>query len=309
MGMIEQLTADLEQHGFLIRVVPVERLGDLARTLDDQRGQGLFDEGFFRERLTGFSFSQPEALPDAESVIVIAYADPHVRFIFTWEGEGVPAIVPATYLHFIEKDKRARDALEGLLGVEGYSVVEGILPKKALAVRSGLARYGRNNITYCGGMGSYYRLAAFFSDLPCESGDWYEPEVLDICEDCRACMAACPTGAIDPERFLLRAELCIAFWNEKPKEEAFPEWLDPTWHNCLVGCLHCQRVCPANRRITEICEEGEEFSEEETGLLLEGREVADLPPDLVRKLERADLLPVLDTLPRNLGVLLEKPRA
>lgn len=304
--MMEHLTKELETQGFQTRFVPARRLANLGRALRDQRIHGLFDESFFQERLTGFGLGLPETLPHTESLIVVGYADPHVRFIFTWAGEEVPVIVPATYLHFEDKDKRARRALEGLLAPEGCSVVEARVPKKLLAVRSGLARYGRNNVTYCGDMGSFYRLAAFFSDLPCEDAEWMEPRALERCEACLTCIQACPTGAIDPGRFLLRAERCITFWNEQPKGVPFPEWLDRSWHNCLVGCLHCQRVCPENRGIRDAYKEGEVFSEEETRLLLEGRKASDLPSGLVEKLQRSDLLLALDTFPRNLGVLLKK---
>jgi epoxyqueuosine reductase len=37
---------------------------------------------------------------------------------------------------------------------------------KRLAVRSGLARYGRNNVTYVEGMGSFLELSASLTDMP-----------------------------------------------------------------------------------------------------------------------------------------------
>ncbi len=302
---MEHLTRELENRGLRARIVSARRLADLGRALDDQRGQGLLDERFVRAELSDFGFSLPESIPEAGSLIVLGFPDPHVRFTFTSAGKAVPVTVPSTYLHVQEKDRRAKRALEALLAPGGYTAVEARVPKKLLAVRSGLSRYGRNNVTYTGGLGSFYRLAAFFSDLPCEGDEWGEPTALERCEDCLACMQACPTGAIDPDRFLLHAERCITFWNEQPMEVPFPDWLDRSWHSCLIGCLHCQRVCPENREVGGFCEAGEEFSEKETQLLLEGREAGDLPPDLAEKLERADLLAVLDTFPRNLGVLLE----
>jgi epoxyqueuosine reductase len=288
-----------------VRVVSVERLEDLGHTLEDQRAKGLLDDGFFSECLSFFRFEAPETLPDARSLIVVGYRDPNIRFTFEWEGKRIAVFVPSTYLHWVERDERVKKALSNLLGEDGLSVVGAKLPRKLLAVRSGLARYGRNNIAYVEGLGSYCRIAVFFSDLHCDRDDWSDAAALERCEECRACVHACPTGAIDPDRFLLRAERCIVFWNEKPEGVPFPDWLERSWHNCLVGCLHCQRVCPENVRLSDACEAGVTFSEEETRLLLEGGGPDSLPAGLAEKLEESDLLPILDILPRNLGVILE----
>lgn len=84
----------------------------------------------------------------------------------------------------------------------------------------------------------------------------------------------------------------------------FPSWLDPAWHNCLIGCMICQKVYPENKEVLEWIKEGAEFSREETALLLEGTPPDRLPDALVEKLTRWDLLDLLDVLPRNLGVFL-----
>jgi epoxyqueuosine reductase len=88
----------------------------------------------------------------------------------------------------------------------------------------------------------------------------------------------------------------------------FPAWLDPSWHNCLVGCLHCQRVCPQNKDFLEWVEEGAEFSQEETALILDGVPSDQLPASTVRKLEQLDLIEYLDGLPRNLSALFHRVR-
>jgi epoxyqueuosine reductase len=82
--------------------------------------------------------------------------------------------------------------------------------------------------------------------------------------------------------------------------------MDPSWHNCLYGCLHCQRVCPEDRNFLNWIEEKEEFSQEETALLLEGASRSQLPAATVRKLEHLDLIEDLGNLPRNLGIFLRK---
>jgi len=302
------MKATLLQHlaacGYQGRSVSIRRLDDLHEGLECFHRQGQFDDGFYRARLADFSFGPPDDLPDARSLIVVAYRDPPVRFTFHWRGVAVPVTVPPTYLHWIEKDRAAERTLSEYLQPAGHRVGQARIPKKLLAVCCGLASYGRNNITYVSGMGSFHRLAAFCSDLPCDGDEWPGPRVMARCERCRACARACPTGAIDPARFLIHAERCITFWNEEPPSVAFPDWMNPSWHNCLVGCMHCQTVCPENQGIAEHIEEGAEFSEEETSLLLRGVPPTDLPAALADKLRESDLLDVVDILRRNLGVLL-----
>jgi epoxyqueuosine reductase len=80
--------------------------------------------------------------------------------------------------------------------------------------------------------------------------------------------------------------------------------MDSAWHNCLVGCLHCQRVCPENRTVWPWIEEGAQFSQEETVMFLEGTAFDQLPADTAEKLERLDLDGFVELFPRNLRVLL-----
>lgn len=284
----------------------VERLGDLQEDIESLHREGLLDEGFHRKHLTRFAFSPPESLPEAQSLIVVAVEQPQIQFTFTWNGERMPLIVPPTYLHWRETDGQVEDVLVEVLEPEGYGVAQANLPKKLLAVRSGLATYGRNNITYVAGMGSFHRLVALTSDLPCQQDEWRAPRMMERCNRCLACLRNCPTGAISDGRFLLHAERCITLHNEEPSDVAFPVWFDPSWHNCLVGCLRCQRGCPENKRFLDRVEEGAEFSSEETALLVEGAPLDQLPAAMVEKLKQWDLVDLLNILPRNLRVLLER---
>jgi len=294
-----------EPHDIQLRTVPVRRLADLRRAVERAREQGLVDEGVYKEGLSWFVFEPPADAPEVRSLTVVASRDPMVRFHFGWRGRRVPVVVPPTYLRGTERTDRLAEALSsGPSGEPRRRVVRAAVPTKLLAVCSGLAAYGRNNIAYVDDMGSFHRLAAFYSDAPCEEDAWREPTAMRECEGCLLCTRACLTGAIAPERFRLRAERCITFWNEKSGDVAFPEWLDASWHDCLVGCMRCQRVCPRNREVLDLCEEGANFSEEETESLLRGVPEAELPAGLVEKLGRWDLLPLLGHLPRNLGALL-----
>jgi epoxyqueuosine reductase len=182
------------------------------------------------------------------------------------EDKSYPVVIPPTYYDTIDND--VADILKTVLEPQGYQLQKVRLPEKLLAVRSGLAQYGKNNITYAKGMGSFQRPVVFISDYPCAEDSWGEAAVLEHCENCSACLKACPTNAIVSDRFQLYAERCLTFHNESAK--AFPQWLSPSWHNCLVGCMICQKVCPANKEVVKWIEAGATFDHDETHLILEG---------------------------------------
>jgi epoxyqueuosine reductase len=304
-----ELLKKLEGTGRQGRVVTIQRLHDLQEDIESQHRAGLLDEAFSQKYLPQFVYTPPESLPEATSLIVVAVPQPQVRFAFAWNGRRIALIVPPTYLHWRETDKQVEELLAQILAPGGYRVAQASLPKKLLAVRSGLAAYGRNNVTYVDGMGSFHRLVAFYSDLPCQQDVWHESRMMGTCERCSACRRSCPTGAISAGRFLLHAERCITYHNEKPSDVPFPLRFDPAWHNCLVGCLHCQRACPENRGVLGWVEEGAEFSSDETGLVLRGAPIDELPAAMVRKLETWDLIDLMDVLPRNLRAVFESTEA
>ena len=304
--MNQELLGKLEERGYAGRIVPIHHLSDLREGIEGPHERGLVDEAVYQEYLAVLRFEPPASLPDARSLIVVAVPQPPVQFTFRWDGKPAPLVVPPTYLKSQHVDKQVEDVLAETLHREGYRVTPALVPKKLLAVRSGLATYGRNNVSYVDGMGSFHRLATFYSDLPCPEDTWREPSMMETCQNCSACRQKCPTGAITAERFLLHAERCIVFHNEKPTGVPFPAWMDPSGHNCLVGCMTCQRVCPQNKGFLHWVEEGAEFSQEETALLLQGLALDQLPAATAEKLERSGLASYLDVLPRNLAALLDQ---
>ena len=312
--MAEELFSQLEERGYKGRIASIQHLNDLQEEIEGHHRQGLFDEEFYQTWITWFAFSPPDSLPGARSLIVVAIPQPQIRVVFTWNAETRPLIIPPTYVGYEETNKQVEDLLAGILGPAGYRVAQATLPIKLLAVRSGLGAYGKNNICYVPGMGSFHQLAAFYSDLPCPEDNWQELQMMESCQKCSACLRNCPTGAVPSAslrtgpsgRFLLRAERCITFHNERGGDFPFPAWLDPSWHNCLIGCLDCQRVCPQNKDFLEWVEEGAEFSQEETALILEGVPLDQLPAATVRKLEQIDFTEFPDVLPRNLGVFFSR---
>jgi len=69
-----------------------------------------------------------------------------------------------------------------------------------------------------------------------------------------------------------------------------------------VGCLHCQKVCPANKQVKDWIEPGPIFDEKETKLLVSEKNMDLLPDKTKKKIEDFDLKNYFTVLPRNLGV-------
>ncbi len=301
--LTEELFLSFAKHGWQGRIVSIQHLHDLQQEIETRCKQDQLNEEFYRERLAFFDFKVQD-LQEAKSLIVVAVPRPQSQVVFTHNGKKRALILPPTYVAYDYTRDQVEGLLKKILNPKGYHIARTKLPLKLLAVRSGLGSYGRNNICYASGMGSFLQLVGVYSDLPCKNDSWQEVKMMEKCQKCQACRLNCPTGAIPSDRFLLRAERCIVFHNERAGNIPFPEWMDNSWHNCLVGCLHCQRACPENRDFLQWIEEKEEFSEEETALIMQKTALDQLPTATAEKLRRLDLIEYLDNLPRNLAVFL-----
>jgi epoxyqueuosine reductase len=279
-------------------------LVELQKEIESRRDQGQFEGEFAQQYLHRFRFSPPDNLKGAKSLIVVAMSRPPTKAVFSWKKKKQSFILPPTYTMYDEKRLHVERLVAEAVGESGYNIATPLLPLKLLATRSGLAEYGLNNIAYVQGMGSFMRLTAVYSDMPCENDSWQEPKMMSRCKNCDLCRRACPTEAISSDRFLLHAEKCLTYHNEKEASIPFPKWLKPEWHNCIVGCIRCQAVCPENKPFLNVIGETAEFTEEETKLLLSAIPLEQLPVETVSKMKILSLTDYYRELPRNLGALL-----
>jgi epoxyqueuosine reductase len=302
----DNLFARLGERGFQARFISVSHLHQMQKEIENLRNNASLDNQFYQDRLAWFNFQIPADLPKTQSIIIVAVPRPQTRAIFTWNGQRRPLIIPPTYTAYDSTTKHIENLLANILGEKGYKFTGTALPLKLLAARSGLVQYGRNNISYVSRLGSFLQLVAVYSDVPCDQDSWQEATMMKRCEECELCRRACPTCAIAADRFLLHAERCISYHNEKKGDVPFPNWMATSWHNSIVGCMHCQRVCPENKDFIQWTEEEEEFAEEETALILEGAPQDQLPSVTLKKLQRLSLVDYYDRLPRNLGIFFKK---
>jgi epoxyqueuosine reductase len=296
----EGVLRELDGVGLQGRIVPARRIADVGSDILSLKEKGLLDQNLYDFYLSRYIYSVPDALPTAKSLIIVAVPTTSLFLTFIHHDKEHRLLVPPTYANAVDIDKRVKSLLEGVL--PDGKVFKALLPYKTLATRTGLAKYGRNNITYSERYGSYCRLTGFFTDVDLETDHWQEKEVMARCTDCDLCQRACPTGAISRDRFLLRAERCLTFHNELPSDRKFSPSIKRSAHHALVGCMRCQDSCPMNQVNLVSMVDGDVYSESETEYLLNGDYQNDDAEEIMEKLDRSGL--DLSVFPRNLEVLL-----
>jgi epoxyqueuosine reductase len=293
---------ELNEAGLQGRIVPAQRVIDIGFDILSLNNEGLLDKKFFEMYLSKFKYGLPDSLPTARSLIIVAVPTTGLTLTFCHQGKEHRCVVPPTYANAGDIDKKVKSVLEKAL--VGGKVIKAILPFKTLAARTGLARYGKNNITYVEGHGSFHRLTGFFTDIDLETDHWQQREMLPQCQDCEKCLRACPTGAITRDRILVRADRCLTFHNELPGDRPFSSSIKRSVHHAIVGCMRCQEACPMNQANIGSMVEGDVYTEDETEYLLKGEYQNDDAEEIMEKLDRSGL--DLSIFPRNLIVLLER---
>lgn len=295
------LNAEVEGLGYRVKTFKTEHLREISNEIKGLAEKGLLDRDFYEENLTSFNYDYENVLKDAKSVIVIAAPQCKSIAEFEHEGKTLQAVLPPTYI-YPEIISKVAGILDKALVKNGYSLAKPKLPLKLLAVRSGLGMYGRNNICYVPGLGSFIRLSAHITDYEFEEDSWGAAKVMESCSTCTLCADYCPTGAIKNERFLIQAHNCITNFNEY--EAPIPDWVSPKWHDSLVGCMKCQAVCPHNKKLVGLVDERICFSEEETAMLLGGSSFGSLPAETRDKISHMGMEDYYEVLPRNIRLLI-----
>lgn len=286
-------------------IVPIECLGRIQRDLDTLQKGAQYSSLIDTIVHVFYDFNVRDEAFSPRSIVIVAVPKPIVRIRFQWGGREYSG-----YTDGWKGDALAADAvytaLRDRFRQEGRHVARyEALPQKQLAVRSGLAEYGRNNLAYVRGMGCFLQIMTLLTDMPCDTGPGMEIRRMDACEHCGACAKACPTQAIDDARTVIRAERCLTYYNEFIDLAPFPDWISTSAHHSLHGCMRCQLNCPQNARYLNNAMEPVFLTETDVALLLDGPALCDLPDHLAEKIRTLHLEDYLPLLPRNITAIVQ----
>ena len=265
--MHDRLLKWASERGYLVAWGPAELAIAAQEEVTRLATSGVLEGKFYATELGSTAHNQNARTEGLATVVVVAKPRPAHVVEFAAGGEVIEAVFPPTYVRYRPLFEEVAADL-GANALPGVRIERLMAPLKPLAVRLGLVRYGRNNVTYAPGFGSFIQLLGYLTDAVLPLPEGWRPQELALlpeCETCGVCRAICPTGAIDEDRVLLHAEHCLTYANENAGP--WPSWVPSTVHNCLVGCLVCQRACPANTEMP-LERSGVIFGDEETRALL-----------------------------------------
>jgi epoxyqueuosine reductase len=194
-----------------------------------------------------FTMAQPERschpetlLPGARTVVsaALSYWAPEAPL-----GAGQGRLARYTWGEAYADLRERLDLLGRQIGGEYRVLVDANQHvDREAAARGGVGFYGKNTMLITRRHGSWVVLGTLVTDVELDA----TPPLHAGCGECRLCIDACPTGALD-EPGTLDANRCLSYWTQAPA--AIPVAYRAALGAQVYGCDICQDVCPWNRSV------------------------------------------------------------
>jgi epoxyqueuosine reductase len=219
---------------YLARPDAVARRADLRGTMPHVRSVVVVAQDYFQE--------DPPGVPEDPTRGVVA------RYARGADYHDILKSRLQDLLAWLRREARERGLASD---VRGLAYVDtGPILERDLARRAGLGWFGRNTMLIHPRHGSYFFLGVLLLDLPLPADAPFEA---DRCGSCRACLDACPTGALlgrdESGAPVMDARRCISYLTIELKGP-IPRELRPRMETRIFGCDICQEVCPFNRKFS-----------------------------------------------------------
>jgi epoxyqueuosine reductase len=223
-----------------VGVARAEAYEATERHIRERRERGLFAD-------MRFTMAQPERSCHPESLLDGARTVISAALCY-WRPEaplepGQGRLARYTWADGYAELREKLDALGRRLGgayrvfVDANQHVD-----REAAARSGVGFYGKNTMLITRRHGSWVVLGTLVTVVELEPTAPLDAD----CGECRLCIDACPTGALD-EPGTLDATKCLSYWTQAPAP--IPDEFRAALGAQVYGCDICQDVCPWNRGV------------------------------------------------------------
>ncbi|HET9675366.1 MAG TPA: tRNA epoxyqueuosine(34) reductase QueG [Gaiellaceae bacterium] len=223
-----------------VGVAAVAAYDETERHIRERRERGLFADMQFTMARPEVSCHPETLLPGARTVVsaALCYFAPAPE-----QPPGTGRLPRYTWRDAYAELREKLDALGRALGGEYRVLVdENDHVDREAAARSGVGFYGKNTLLITRRHGSWVVLGTLVTEAELES----TPPLGTDCGECRLCIEACPTGALD-DPGVLDATRCLSYWTQS--RAPFPTEYRAALEDRVYGCDICQDVCPWNRGV------------------------------------------------------------
>jgi len=202
--------------------------------------------GFFAKHLD-LRRNPLNILPEAKSIIVL------LKYYYQGKDSDTPPLSISRYAWGIDYHMWMKDKLGHLIqhlteiypGSKNIAYSDtGPAMEKVWATKAGLGRIGKHTLLINPKNGTYCFIGLIISSIEFKQDKLISEDVVN-CDNCSACIQACPTGAlINPG--ILDANKCIS-WLTVEKKGEFSTEEAASVNGMVFGCDICQDACPYNK--------------------------------------------------------------
>jgi epoxyqueuosine reductase len=228
-------------------IAKTRKLTERAEILQKWCEAGMNDNMSYLERNTGKRTDPQVLAPGTRSLVVVGFSynselkqkDPKAPLLSRYTyGINYHDVIEGKLERLLESIKGEVPGCEGQIFVDSDPLFE-----KGWAQEAGLGWQGKHSIVINKEIGSFFFIGVLMLNIELE---YDEPLNKEYCGECRLCIDACPTCAINDNR-TIDARKCISnltIENRGP----IPEEIIPKLGGRVYACDRCQEVCPWNKK-------------------------------------------------------------